>query len=90
VTDDTWRRLPEGARVVVRRRLDAAEAQDARTAGRGAVWTDVIGIVLAVDEAGIRVRTDAPRDDPRELTIPGDAIEAAKQIPPRPTRRSTA
>ncbi|GAA1712538.1 hypothetical protein GCM10009809_05850 [Isoptericola hypogeus] len=83
-----WRDLPVGARVVVRRRLDPAEA--ART---GHVWTDVIGIVLAVDDAGLRLRPDAPRSAPApgeaaEVVVPGAAIEAMKRLGPRPAPRS--
>ena len=83
-----WRELPIGARVVVRRRLDATEAATAQAEGRGSVWTDIIGVVVTVDEAGLTLRTDAPRDpDPREVRVAGATIEAAKQIPPRPVRR---
>ena len=71
-----------GARVVVRRRLAADEAQ--RT---GKVWTDVIGVVLAVDDAWIRLRTDAPRGEPRDVFVPGGDVAAAKRILPRPRPR---
>ncbi|QAY62020.1 hypothetical protein ET495_00485 [Xylanimonas allomyrinae] len=82
-----WRDLPVGARVVVRRRLDPAESAQARAEGRGSVWTDVIGIVRSVDDAGLTVHTDAPRDpSPREVHIPSASIETAKRIPRRPTR----
>jgi len=84
-----WRDLPVGARVVVRRRIDATEAEAARAEGRGSVWTDVIAVVLAVDDDGLLLRTDAPREEaPRELRVPAEAIETAKQIPPRPARRA--
>ncbi|WP_425954745.1 hypothetical protein [Xylanimonas sp. McL0601] len=84
-----WRDLAAGARVVVRRRLDAAEAAAAQAEGRGSVWTDVIGVVLSVDDAGLTLRTDAPRDpSPREIRVEGPTIEAAKQIPPRTVRRA--
>ncbi|PZR55081.1 hypothetical protein DNL40_01430 [Xylanimonas oleitrophica] len=91
MSDDTpaWRHLPAGARVVVRRRLSPDEAREARDAGRGAVWTDVIGVVLETDDAGLRLRTDAAssgRSD--EVRVPGPAIEAVKRIPPRPPRRA--
>jgi hypothetical protein len=83
-----WRDLPVGARVVVRRRLDAAEA-----ARSGHVWTDVIGIVLAVDDTGLRLRPDPARRgaapvEPAEVVVPGGAIEAAKRLGPRPAPRS--
>ncbi|MFP3713009.1 hypothetical protein [Puerhibacterium sp. TATVAM-FAB25] len=91
MSDDTapWRRLEPGARVVVRRRLDAAEAAAARAAGRGAVWTDVIGVVLAVDDAGLLLRTDAASArDSTQVQVAGAAIEAVRRIPPRPPRRA--
>ncbi|GAB2456923.1 DUF6725 family protein [Xylanimonas ulmi] len=84
-----WRDLPAGARVVVRRRLDATEAARARAEGRGAVWTDIIGVVLAVDDEGLSLRTDAPRDpSPREVSVAAGEIEAVKRIGPRPARRA--
>jgi hypothetical protein len=85
----SWRDLPVGARVVVRRRLSAAEADGAATEGRGTVWTDVIAVVLDVDDDGLTLRTDAPRETtPRELRVAGSTIETAKRIPPRPQRRA--
>lgn len=85
----SWRDLPVGARVVVRRRLTAQESALAAADGRGTVWTDVIAVVVAVDDDGLTLRTDAPRETtPRTLRVDGSAIEAAKQIPPRPQRRS--
>jgi hypothetical protein len=91
VSDTTapWRGLAPGERVVVRRRLDAAEAAAARAAGRGAVWTDVIGVVLAVDDAGLLLRTDAASARAaHEVRVPGTAVEAVRRIPPRPPRRA--
>ncbi|WP_159793997.1 hypothetical protein [Puerhibacterium puerhi] len=91
MSDDTapWRRLEPGERVVVRRRLDPAEAAAARAAGRGAVWTDVIGVVLAVDDAGLRLRTDAASARAsHEVRVPGSAVEAVRRVPPRPPRRA--
>ncbi|ACZ30000.1 hypothetical protein Xcel_0969 [Xylanimonas cellulosilytica DSM 15894] len=84
-----WRELPVGARVVVRRRLSEAEATQAAADGRGSVWTDVIAVVLDVDDDGLTLRTDAPRDPaPRTVRVPGTEIETAKRIPPRPQRRT--
>ena len=88
MTDATWRSLPVGARVVVRRRLTPAESAQALAEGRGGVWTDIISVVVAVDDDGLTLRTDAPRErEPREVRVPADQIETAKQIPPRPERR---
>ena len=88
MTDATWRSLPPGARVVVRRRLTPPESERARAQGRGAVWTDLIAVVLAVDDDGLRLRTDAPREKvAREVHVPAALIETAKRIPPRPARR---
>lgn len=89
MTDTSWRTLPVGARVVVRRRLTPEEGEQARAQGRGAVWTDIIAAVLGVDDGGLRLRTDAPREAvAQEVWVPGDQVETAKQIPPRPERRA--
>jgi hypothetical protein len=85
-----WRSLPAGSRVVIRRRLSPTEAAEADAAGQGSVWSDVIAVVLDVDDDGLTVRTDAPRETTaRELRIDGTTIETAKRIPPRPQRRSS-
>ncbi|RPF20217.1 hypothetical protein [Myceligenerans xiligouense] len=84
----SWLRLVPGTRVVVRRRLTAAEAVAARSDRRGAVWTDVIGFVLTVSDDGVGVRTD-PRPGygaPEELWVAADLIASAKPIPPRRIR----
>ncbi len=47
----------------------------------------MIGVIVGVDDAGIRLRTDAPRTPAREVFVAADDIEAAKRIPPRPTPR---
>ncbi len=87
--DATWRELPVGTRVVVRRRLSPDESAQAAAAGRGTVWTDVIAVVLAVDDDGLTLRTDAPRETtPRELRVDASTIETWKRIPPRPPRRT--
>ncbi len=80
VPSSGWRDWPVGARVVVRRRLAADEAA-------GKLWTDIIGIVLAVDHTGIRLRTDAPRKPPEEIWVAADDVEAAKRIAPRRPQR---
>ncbi|MBE1875915.1 hypothetical protein [Myceligenerans pegani] len=83
-----WRGLAPGTRVVVRRRLAAAESAAARADRRGGVWTDVIGFVLTVSDDGLRVRTDPRpgRGEPQELWIPAGLITSAKPIPRRPER----
>jgi hypothetical protein len=88
----TWRDLSAGIRVVVRRRLSPAEA-----AASGHVWTDVIGVVLAVDDAGLRLRRDPARRaavgdaaEPDVVVVPGAEIEAVRRLPPRPARRPRA
>jgi hypothetical protein len=66
----------------VRRRLSADESEQAG----GALWTDVIGVVLAAGDEGLRLRTDAPRADPGEVFVAAADVVAAKPIPPRPRR----
>jgi hypothetical protein len=84
-----WRALRPGTRVVVRRRLPPAGSvvSDGGTAHR---WTDLIGFVVDVSDAGLRLRTDpAPgRGEPREVDVAAADIEAAKAVPPRPVRRA--
>lgn len=84
-----WRALRPGTRVVVRRRLEPSGAvvSEGGTAHR---WTDLIGFVLAVSDAGLRLRTDPVpgRGQPQEVDVAAAEIEAAKPIPPRPVRRS--
>ena len=84
-----WRALRPGTRVVVRRRL--APAGPLVSAGGTAYgWTDVIGFVVEVSDAGLRLRTDPVpgRGQPQEVDVAAAEIEAAKPIPPRPVRRS--
>lgn len=81
----TWRDLPVGARVVVRRRLVPEEA-----AASGHVFTDVVGVVVAVDDAGLRLRRDPARGGPAagvEEDVPGPQVEAVRRLPPRPAAR---
>jgi hypothetical protein len=84
-----WRDLRPGTRVVVRRRLPPAGpvVSDGGTAHR---WTDLIGYVVEVSDAGLRLRTDPVpgRSEPKEIDVAAHDIEAAKPIPPRPVRRS--
>ncbi|MFD2793118.1 hypothetical protein ACFS27_06125 [Promicromonospora vindobonensis] len=84
-----WRALRPGTRVVVRRRLAPAGpvVSEGGTAYR---WTDLIGFLVEVSDAGLRLRTDPVpgRGEPRELSVPAAEIETAKPIPPRPARRT--
>ncbi|WP_084800552.1 DUF6725 family protein [Promicromonospora kroppenstedtii] len=84
-----WRGLRPGTRVVVRRRLPPAGpvVSDGGTAHR---WTDLIGHVVEISDAGLRLRTDPVpgRGEPQEVDVAAADIEAAKPIPPRPVRRS--
>jgi hypothetical protein len=76
VTDATWRSWSPGVRVVVRRRRD-----DLPAAGEPP-YTDVLGEVLAVDEAGVLVRSRHG-----DISIPAADIVLAKTVPPAPARR---
>jgi hypothetical protein len=81
-----WRELPVGTRVVVRTRLNAAEAEEAKAAGQGAVWSDVIGIVVSSTDDELVLRRDSPRK-PADLVVIGcEKIHTYREIPPRPTR----
>lgn len=66
-----------GRRVVVRRRL-----RDATGAPK---FTDVLGELVAADDAALSVRPD--RGGP-VVTVPRDQVEAAKPVPPRRRRVS--
>jgi len=76
VTPATWRSLPVGVRVVVRRLRDDDPAPDEPP------FTDVLGDLVAVDDAGVVVRTR--RGD---VHVPAADIVLSKQVPPAPTRR---
>ncbi len=81
----TWRDLPVGTRAVVRRRLTTDEA-----AASGHVWTDVVGVVVAVDDDGLRLRRDPARGGPTagvEEDVPGPQVESVRRLPPRPAAR---
>lgn len=69
-----WRAWRPGQRVVVRRRLPPGEPQP---------YTDVLGDLLAVDAAGVTVRTRRGGD----VRVPGDEIAIGKVVPPAPERR---
>ncbi|MGC5167292.1 DUF6725 family protein [Luteimicrobium sp. DT211] len=81
----SWRDWSAGDRVVVRRRLAGEEASGHR-------WTDVIGVVLAVDDSGLTLRPDTPRDgqDAAPVRVAADDVVSAKRVPPRPARRVSA
>lgn len=85
--DGGWRSLPPGTRVVVRRRL-APTGPVVSDGGAAHRWTDLIGFVLSVSDAGLRLRTDPVpgRGEPEEVDVPAAEVEAAKPIPPRPPR----
>jgi hypothetical protein len=70
----SWRTWTVGRRVVVRRRLPAGEPQP---------YTDVLGDLVAVDDAGVTVRTRRSGD----VRVPADEIALGKLVPPAPERR---
>ncbi len=72
--DAPWRGWRAGQRVVVRRRLPAGSPQP---------YTDVLGDLLVVDDAGVTVRTRRAGD----VRVPGDEIAIGKVVPPAPARR---
>ena len=79
------RDLTPGSRVVVRRRLTRDERDDewdTETGDGGPHLTDVVGELLAADDASLTVRT--PRGD---VVITRADVVAAKVVPPRPVRR---
>lgn len=81
-----WMTWPTGTRVVVRRWLTPAEAQDS-----GHTVTDIIGILLEAGPSGLLVRRDTaavPSDEPA-IRVSADLVVAVKKVPPRPARRST-
>ena len=65
--------------MVVRWRLEVADP------ATGAALTDAVGVLLAVDDRFVTVQT---RRGP--VRIPRDRVVAAKEVPPRPTRRGAA
>jgi hypothetical protein len=70
----SWRTWAVGQRVVVRRRLPAGEPQP---------YTDLLGDLVAVDDAGVTVRTRRAGD----VRVPGGEIALGKLVPPAPGRR---
>lgn len=81
----TWRDWTPGTRVVVRRLRDdlPAGAPTGTLHGGEPPFTDVLGDVLAVDDAGLTVRTR--RGD---VHVPAAAVVRAKTVPPAPPRRA--
>ncbi|MEN0129972.1 MAG: hypothetical protein AAGC49_11075 [Brevundimonas sp.] len=76
MTPATWRSLPVGGRVVVRRLRDDDPAPDEPP------FTDVLGDLLALDDDGVLIRTR--RGD---VHVPAADIVLSKQVPPAPPRR---
>ncbi|ANC30910.1 hypothetical protein [Isoptericola dokdonensis] len=81
-----WRDAAVDSRVVVRCGLDPDEAR--RTGRR---WTDVIGVVVAVEPDGLTLRRDpARRSDPRDgavVHVAGASVVAVRLLGPRPRPR---
>lgn len=73
------RALPVGSRVVVRWRLSAPDA------ATGATLTDSVGTLVSADDVELTVQTARGL-----VTIPVAQVTAAKQVPPKPTRRVPA
>jgi ribosomal protein S18 acetylase RimI-like enzyme len=71
--------LPLGSRVVVRWRLDAPDP------ATGATLTDAVGTLLHRDDETVAVETSRG-----PVTIPTSRITAAKEVPPKPSRRGAA
>ncbi|MEO6412125.1 MAG: GNAT family N-acetyltransferase [Pedococcus sp.] len=71
--------LPLGSRVVVRWRLDAPDP------ATGASLTDAVGTLLHRDDETVSVQTSRG-----PVTIPTSRITAAKEVPPKPSRRGAA
>ena len=77
---DVVSNLPVGSRVVVRSRLDPREAPAA-----GASLTDAVGTLVSLDEHRLVVETSHGL-----VTIERSRVVAAKEVPPRPSRRGAA
>ncbi len=73
--------LPLGSRVVVRARLRAAE----RHTPGGPSMTDAVGVLTAVDATHLVVETARG-----SVRIERALVVAAKQVPPKPSRRGAA
>ncbi|QGQ20075.1 hypothetical protein GC089_13745 [Cellulomonas sp. JZ18] len=78
--DAPWRAWSPGVRVVVRRRRDDLPA-DGGTLGEPP-YTDVLGDLLAVDDAGLTVRTRGG-----DVHVPAADVLLGKVVPPAPVRR---
>ena len=74
----SWRSWSPGIRVVVRRALD-----DVPPDAPPPHYTDVVGDVLAVDDAGVLLRTRRRGD----VHVPAEAIRLTKVVPPARPRR---
>jgi N-acetylglutamate synthase len=72
--------LPIGSRVVVRSLLDPPPEP-----GGGPTMTDAVGTLAAVDDRSVVVQTAGG-----EVRIDRSRIVAAKEVPPRPSRRGAA
>ena len=70
------RALPPGSRVVVRWRLDAPDP------ATGATLTDAVGTLVSADDEAVTVETSRGT-----VTIPLERVTAAKEVPPKPSRR---
>ncbi len=70
------RGLAAGSRVVVRRRLDVPDPST------GATLTDVVGDLVAADDASLTIRTRRGMQ-----VVERGSVVAAKVVPPRPVRR---
>lgn len=70
--------LPLGSRVVVRWRLEQADA------ATGASLTDAVGTLSAADERTLTVQTSRGT-----VVVDRDRVVAAKEVPPKPTRRGS-
>ena len=71
--------LPLGSRVVVRWRLEVADAST------GATLTDAVGTLVGRDERTVRLETSRG-----PVTIQRSRVTAAKEVPPKPARRGAA
>ena len=79
VTKATWRDWSPGVRVVVRRLRDDLPVDPSPDEPR---HTDVLGEVLAVDDAGVLVRTRLG-----DVLVPAEDIVLTKLVPPPPAPR---
>ncbi|SFK53724.1 hypothetical protein [Cellulomonas sp. KH9] len=85
MSPDVWRTWTPGTRVVVRRRRDDLPPGTVPGALRGGEppFTDVLGEVVAVDDAGVTVRTRRG-----VVHVPAQDVVRAKTVPPPPAPRA--